>query len=439
MAICVFELPRRPHANAFVSFANGMVRCDSSILFERRNWRILSIDGDQGSVPWAGRVSNREFAEGHRVSIKRRSAINAPDALFGKFVTCGSYDGLEYNVLAPLTDLLGAASGVCIQFFGLPLGGDAIGQVRHVGVGQRAIAEYGDGLYSIDPMVRPTLDWLRSAAPVPDVGIRVLSEIDGWRDGSIYRRFLERFDIEHVLAVAVPIRTVLGPQCVCIGFHRGKGQPPFAAADLDHLRRYVPVLQPVISCIVHDEAVELCGALYKAESESALHGYLVVDEDLRVRHASASAVRRFGFDIHGRGCNGRGTQMLGELRQRLLAAVPDGSLLDSKVPSSDQRGSSGAVTFRVQSIPWFNSGVAYLVTLTDNGCEMSFDSACGGLRLSQREREVAKFVCRGLRSVVIAEQMGIATRTVENHLRSIYAKANVRSRTQLIAQLLRLN
>ncbi len=52
--------------------------------------------------------------------------------------------------------------------------------------------------------------------------------------------------------------------------------------------------------------------------------------------------------------------------------------------------------------------------------------------LSRREMEVVGLVCEGLRNKEIAEKLFISEYTVENHLRSIYEKMDVPSRTSLI-------
>lgn len=56
-------------------------------------------------------------------------------------------------------------------------------------------------------------------------------------------------------------------------------------------------------------------------------------------------------------------------------------------------------------------------------------------QLSEREFEVASTVVLGLSNKKIAEELNISVRTVENHLRSIFSKLNVATRTQLIAKL----
>lgn len=58
------------------------------------------------------------------------------------------------------------------------------------------------------------------------------------------------------------------------------------------------------------------------------------------------------------------------------------------------------------------------------------------LQLSQREQDVCHALVRGLANKQIAQQLDISTRTVENHLRSIFAKLQVGNRTQLVATLI---
>jgi DNA-binding NarL/FixJ family response regulator len=54
--------------------------------------------------------------------------------------------------------------------------------------------------------------------------------------------------------------------------------------------------------------------------------------------------------------------------------------------------------------------------------------------LSLRESEVTDLVTKGLSNKAIAEALSIQVRTVKFHLTSIYKKAGVKSRVQLIIQ-----
>ena len=58
-------------------------------------------------------------------------------------------------------------------------------------------------------------------------------------------------------------------------------------------------------------------------------------------------------------------------------------------------------------------------------------STAGDDPLTGREREIADLVADGRTNREIAEQLVLSTRTVEAHLRSIYAKLGVRSRVEL--------
>ena len=55
--------------------------------------------------------------------------------------------------------------------------------------------------------------------------------------------------------------------------------------------------------------------------------------------------------------------------------------------------------------------------------------------LSAREREVVKLLLQGKSNKMIALSLGISDRTVEFHLKNVYAKFQVSSRIELILKL----
>ncbi|MBV9103286.1 MAG: helix-turn-helix transcriptional regulator, partial [Candidatus Eremiobacteraeota bacterium] len=54
-------------------------------------------------------------------------------------------------------------------------------------------------------------------------------------------------------------------------------------------------------------------------------------------------------------------------------------------------------------------------------------------RLSPRERSVAELISGGLANAVIADRLGIGTKTVEKHVASLFMKLDVRSRAEVAA------
>jgi DNA-binding NarL/FixJ family response regulator len=60
----------------------------------------------------------------------------------------------------------------------------------------------------------------------------------------------------------------------------------------------------------------------------------------------------------------------------------------------------------------------------------------GALELSPREQEILTLLARGLRYKEVADQLGIALDTVRSHIRRIYEKLHVTSRTEAVVKFL---
>ncbi len=61
----------------------------------------------------------------------------------------------------------------------------------------------------------------------------------------------------------------------------------------------------------------------------------------------------------------------------------------------------------------------------------------GGVALTAREREVVQLVVEGASNDEIGARLGISSRTVESHLRRLFERVEVASRTELAARALR--
>jgi DNA-binding CsgD family transcriptional regulator len=61
------------------------------------------------------------------------------------------------------------------------------------------------------------------------------------------------------------------------------------------------------------------------------------------------------------------------------------------------------------------------------------------MRLTQRELEIVRAVCEAKTNQEIAEALSISLSTVKQHLRSIFAKTQVKNRVQLVRYAQRVN
>lgn len=134
------------------------------------------------------------------------------------------------------------------------------------------------------------------------------------------------------------------------------------------LKRHLPGIQ-VIIVTVHREHEKIFDAL-----KAGACGYLI-------KRSRAADVRQAILDVH----NG-GAPMSAEIARRVVEAFHDNTPKSADEPEP--------------------------------------------VRLSQRETAVAQLIAEGLANKEIADRLGISTETVRGHLKNIYEKLHVRSRTE---------
>ena len=78
------------------------------------------------------------------------------------------------------------------------------------------------------------------------------------------------------------------------------------------------------------------------------------------------------------------------------------------------------------------AGQATSSTTAEECSEASLDMS--GQPLRKREIQVLRLIAQGASTQKIAQQLVIATSTVKSHLKAIYSKLHVHSRTQAIAR-----
>jgi len=75
---------------------------------------------------------------------------------------------------------------------------------------------------------------------------------------------------------------------------------------------------------------------------------------------------------------------------------------------------------------------AYLISFEPENPVELINERLSHLGLSNREQEVVCLLCEGLKNSEIAKRLCISRYTVQNHLKSIFQKLNIRNRASLI-------
>ena len=73
------------------------------------------------------------------------------------------------------------------------------------------------------------------------------------------------------------------------------------------------------------------------------------------------------------------------------------------------------------------------ITLRDATTSETFDRLCRTYGLSRRERQIVTALADGLDTRTVADRLSISRHTVQDHLKSVFAKIGVNSRRELVA------
>lgn len=346
-------------------------------------------------------------------------------------LNCSAFEQLSGAVLRPLAESVNANRGVFLQFMGLPLRGVLLERQTYLGDENRLATDAyaADGLYVDDPLLQLTFEWLQSRSDRCATALTLLSQVPDWREHITYSRFLCRFDIGHVLAVAIPASTVLGREMLCLGLHRPQQAPPFSHEDVGRLEGFMPIVRSALLNLAHQEAARLSGTAVDALSDAGGGlGLALLDQDLQIRQANRHALEQF------RACG----SLIGAIRNRLLDAAPKaGTETEALLSISDPCAEPArSVKMQARTFHGTDSHVFHWVLLTNAAAGGDPKHAASSFGLTSREEEVAILVCEGKSNPAIGHELGVTRRTVENHLRTIYQKVGVNSRTQLVSRLL---
>lgn len=330
--------------------------------------------------------------------------------------------------MEPLASRLSASSYIYFQIEQLHRSEHFIAGQQYRASDDRLFSEYCNSYFEMDPLLAPFQPWFDSKGMHGGGDLVIsLSDVSGSRDSEFSKRFLRRFGIGDIVGLGMPVLVGTVQKVFCLGFQRTAEASRFTQSNKLSIRQLAPALRCVLENLARQEALALSSSVVDIVSDATEGGYVLLDSDLLVRDASRRGLAHIGLDPAF-----PAPAVLGEIREHLLRQGSDDlpqRPLTLEVPGSSRK------TVTVRALP--NGTEHWWLLLTaEPGNRRQFDAACRTGQLSAREVEVARLIIAGTSNPMIGRVLGIAIRTVENHLRSIYAKCGVANRTQLAAKML---
>lgn len=245
-------------------------------------------------------------------------------------------------------------------------------------------------------------------------GVQTLHEVTGGNPerSSVFREYLRPNGIDQEVAVALRART--GEAWGTLRLNRSPGQPEFSAHELTFLRSLAPHLaEGVHRALLLGEAVE--------PDWPDAPGLVVFGDGLSVESISMDANRWLG-------------ELTGE-----SGGIP-AAVLSVAARTSNPDGPA-LVRLRADTGRWFVLHGTSMTTPAGHRTAVIIQPAApsrissvlmAAYGLTRREREITRLVLMGRSTAMIADELVIAPVTVQQHLKSIFAKTGVSSRRDLV-------
>ncbi|MCF6293082.1 MAG: helix-turn-helix transcriptional regulator [Robiginitomaculum sp.] len=367
-------------------------------------------------------------------SRNNANTVSDSSAMYGEIAECDGFAALENTLLDSVAKNIGAETSALLHFKRNQSGYDIGHNLAH-GVGNKVHDQYVSKFHRDDPViVNRQLENLPTKQGDAQTDVYRLSDVCDNRTlekTEYYNDFLKPSGIRHVLALAIKPRTTNNNQLIIIGFHRPFGMPDFGKTAIQKAFSIIPIIGSTIARLTFKE--DLAESKLSNENlRSVLKdtGYIILDEALQI-HDMSDCVRAnvygdlpFLMQAISRSIGSLGRNKDQYISVNFTCTDADNVSLNEDINFEITRTTSAGGPARfVIKLGFVHSNIAI------NRCTKQF-------QWTLREGEIVASLAKGLTNTQIAQALMISVRTVENHLRSVYTKADVTSRTQLLRQLL---
>jgi DNA-binding CsgD family transcriptional regulator len=351
--------------------------------------------------------------------------------------SCSCFEELGSDLLGAVARALRAETGVIFEVFDddrtLRLGRSA-----HHAIAPAVLQEYyRRDFIRLDPVY---MHGIRSraanGAPRQRIEIVHVREMvdDAQFDASYYyTEFLHPVRIYDVLALVLR-PTNRDDQSFVFGFHRPRSSAPFSPMELAHAMQLAPSLQACCRNFVLTERLrrneEIVDALLRATGDV---GFAILDGAGDLVYANPRAAQYIGYP--GSLPEARRSRVhawCAELCEQARSLRAPTGAISAQLPALGGRTLQGSQVATAKRFQTIDGGERFVLTLRPSGVDGALTATAARCHLSPRETEIVVLISSGLTNKQIAGRLQLSTRTIENHLRSIFRKAGAHSRTQLL-------
>ena len=348
---------------------------------------------------------------------------------------CSQVNELRKEVLRLLEEVFKADSS---NFF-LCTGPDQktnFDQVVNRAIEDKFLSQFREYYYKLDPFCRHAFPLQTSV-----ITTKQIIPLKNWIDSEYYNDFLRLQSIHHEMVIYLKSgNQKLG----VIALFRPRKAADFSAEETTKAELMAPYLTGALGkTVVSEQFIESEGIIKSITSNLTNKGIIILDENLEPMYQNEEAVKLLSAlsqaDINGEKSRRDLPRKLYLCCQEFKKSILPGSASKSSTTGHQQFITVGEeqILIRLHPLPCGERSTLVLICMEPD--KPSFDQKQNTFGLTRREMEVISFLSLGLKNTEIAAKLFISEHTVENHLKSIYQKLDVRNRTSLIHRLTHSN
>lgn len=351
---------------------------------------------------------------------------------------CKTIDELQQHTLFKIQRIVGAESSVYFDVNHTSLGWQFVNGISY-GVPEKAPKAWCDHYQTKDPFTTKLLNYLKSGGKHIVTSDETVNHAD-YVQTKFYCDFLAPQSIYHMMTIGLHDgRNPIG----LIGLHRTSGSTAFSTTDISKVNAIIPCLSATVQKIKLSEMATEREEIINALSVNSQHkGVIILDETLNPVFLDEKARNLLEIPPYG------GHEVIHKICSCLPPQIiEDCHKLRRRIGQSHDRNVNRKRYFTtihntqnlngyIYALMTRNNGMRFLVCFKEQDSELIKFDNFSIFNLTRREIDIVHLVSVGMTNPEISEKLFISIRTVQNHLRSIYAKVNVHNRTSLVSKLM---